>query len=50
MFISGNHCGSALIKVPIYSAELVAIFFFEKYCVTCTKALTEILFFHDEPV
>ena len=44
-----NHCGPALLKVPIYSTELVAIIFFEKYCVKCTKALTEIPFFHGEP-
>ena len=29
--------------------ELVAIFFFEKYCVKYTKVLTEIPFFHGEP-
>ena len=38
-----NHCNPAVLKVPIYSTELVAIFFFffQKYCVKCTKALTE---------
>ena len=37
-----NHCSPAVLKVPIYSTELVAIiFFFQKYCVKCTKALTE---------
>ena len=41
-FISGKPCGPALLKVPIYSKELVAINFFEKYCVKCLKALTEI--------
>ena len=44
-----NHWGPALLKVPIYSTELVAIMFFEKYCVKCTKALTEIPLFHGEP-
>ena len=44
-----NHCDLVLLKVPIYSTELVAIIFFEKYCVKCTKALTEIPFFHGEP-
>ena len=41
-----NHCSPALLKVPIYSTELVAIIFFGKCCVKCTKALTEIPFFH----
>ena len=37
-----NHGSPAVLKVPIYSTELVAIiFFFQKYCVKCTKALTE---------
>ena len=41
----------ALLKFPIYSTELaVAIFFFEKYCVKCTKALAAIPFFHRECV
>ena len=44
-----NHCGPALLEVPIYSTELVAIFFFEKYRVKCTKALTEMPFFHGDP-
>ena len=43
-----NHCGPALLKIPIYSTELVAMF--EKYHVKCPKALTEIPFFHDECV
>ena len=42
----------ALLKLPIYSTELatVTFFFFEKYCVKCTKALAAILFFHRECV
>ena len=41
----------ALLKLPIYSTELATvIFFFEKYCVKCTKALAAILFFHRECV
>ena len=48
VFISKNHCGPALLKIPIYSTELVAMF--EKYHVKCPKALTEIPFFHDECV
>ena len=44
-----NHCAPALLEVPIYSTELVAIIYFEKCCVKCTKALTEIPFFHGEP-
>ena len=43
-----SHCGPALLKVPIYSTEVVLIIFFEKYCVKYTKALTEISFFHGE--
>ena len=35
-----NHCGPALLKLLIYSTELVAIIFFEKFCVKCTKALS----------
>ena len=35
--------------LPIHSTELVAISFSKKYCVKCTKALTEIPFFHGEP-
>ena len=34
-----NHCGPALLEVPIYSTELVAITFFENYCVKCTQVL-----------
>ena len=43
----------ALLKLPIYSTELAAVtffFFFEKYCVKCTKALAAIPFFHHECV
>ena len=32
----------ALLKLPIYSTELAAVIFFEKYCVKCTKALAAI--------
>ena len=41
----------ALLKLPIYSTELATVifFFFEKYCVKCTKALAAI-FFHRECV
>ena len=34
-----NHCGPALLKVPIYFTELVAITFFEKYSVNAQKHL-----------
>ena len=44
-----NNCGPAFLEVPIYSTELVAIFFFEKYRVKCTKVLTELPFFHGDP-
>ena len=44
-----NHCGPTFLNAPIYSTELVAIVFFEKYYVKCTKALTEVSFFHGEP-
>ena len=40
----------ALLKLPIYSTELAAAIFFEKYCVKCTKALAAIPFFHRECV
>ena len=43
-----NHCSPAVWKVAIYSTEQVAIIFVWKV-VKCTKALTEILFFHGEP-
>ena len=36
----------ALLKLPIYSTELAAVIFFEKYCVKCTKALAAIPFFY----
>ena len=45
-----NHCGPALLKVPIYSTKLVAIPLFKKYRVKCLKALTDIPFFHGECV
>ena len=35
-----NHCDLALLEVLIYSTGLVAIIFFEKYCVKCTKGLS----------
>ena len=44
-----NHCGPALLELPIYYTELVPTISFEKYYVKCTKALTEIPFFHGEP-
>ena len=44
-----NNCGPAFLEVLIYSTELVAIFFFEKYRVKCTKVLTELPFFHGDP-
>ena len=44
-----NHCGPAVLKVPAYSTELVAISFFKKVGVKCTKALTDIQIFHGEP-
>ena len=38
-----NHRSPALLNVSIYFTELVTmIFFFEKYCVKCTKALSYI--------
>ena len=37
-----SHCSPALLKVPIYSTELVTVCLFEKYCVKCTKALAAI--------
>ena len=40
----------ALLKLPIYSTELAAVIFFEKYYVKCTKALATIPFFHRECV
>ena len=40
----------ALLKLPIYSTELAAAIFFEKFCVKCTKALVAIIFFHGECV
>ena len=49
MFVSGKPCGPALLKVLIYSTELVAIIFFEMYYVKCRKAPTEIPFIHGEP-
>ena len=43
-----NHCSPAVLKVPIYFTEQVAIIFVWKV-VKCTKSLTEIPFFHGEP-
>ena len=43
-----NHCNPAVLKVPIYFTEQVAIIFVWKV-VKCTKSLTEISFFHGEP-
>ena len=43
-----NHCSPAVLKVAIYSTEQVAIIFVWKV-VKCTKALTEVPFFHGEP-
>ena len=43
-----NHSSPAVLKVTIYSTEQVAIIFVWKV-VKCTKALTEIPFFHGEP-
>ena len=43
-----NHCNPAVLKVPIYFTEQVAIIFVWKV-VKCTKSLTEIPFFHGEP-
>ena len=43
-----NYCSPAVLKVAIYSTEQVAIIFVWKV-VKCTKALTEIPFFHGEP-
>ena len=43
-----NHCSPAVLKVAIYSAEQVAKVFVWK-AVKCTKAQTEIPFFHGEP-
>ena len=40
----------ALLKVPVYSTELVAVIFVRKVLVKCTKALPAIPFFHDECV
>ena len=31
-----SHCSPALLKVPIYSTELLQQYLFEKYCVKCT--------------
>ena len=42
-----NYCSPAVLKVVIYSTEQVAIIFV--WIVKCTKALTEISFFHGEP-
>ena len=39
-----------LLKLPIYSTDLAAVIFFEKYRVKCTKALAAIPFFHRECV
>ena len=46
-----NHCSPAVLKLPIYSTEVVFVIFvvFVIYCVKCAKALTEIPFFHGEP-
>ena len=46
-----SHCSPALLKLPFYSTDLVAvIFFFEKYCVKCTKVPAVILIFVGEYV
>ena len=41
---------AALLKLPIYSTELAAVIFFEKYYVKCAIALAAIPFFHHECV
>ena len=43
-----SNCSPALLKVAIYSTEQVAIIFAWKV-VKCTRAFTEIRFFHGEP-
>ena len=40
----------ALLKLSIYSTEVAAVIFFEKYCIKCTKELAAIPFFHRECV
>ena len=45
-----RHYSLALLKVPVYSTELVAVIFVWKVLVKCTKALAAILFFHGECV
>ena len=46
--IEENHCSPAVLKMPIYFKEQVAIIFAWKV-VKCTKSLTEIPSFHGEP-
>ena len=45
-----NNYGPALLKVPLYSTEQVAVIFVWKLLFKCTKALAAIPFFHGECV
>ena len=38
-----NHCAPPILKVPIYSTELVVIFFLKSTDVKCKKAVTEFM-------
>ena len=43
-----NNCSPALLKVPVYFTELVAVIFSEKYCVKCPKVPAATQFFVGE--